>query len=127
SSEAARDSVRAPMMRAYRARLAEGPTITLHQSKDSLSWGYDPTALVGFDLRNTVYPFGSFSAPWGKLTVDSAGVLVANDFSAIRVGGSGVANLAGAKNAAGDGWTLRLNPGWILSPDPSKPGSCVPI
>src|SRR5207247_7528754 len=39
-SEAARDSARGPLMLAYRARLGEGPTITLQQSKDSLSWRY---------------------------------------------------------------------------------------
>jgi len=59
-SETARDSARAPSMRAYRARLSEGPTLTLRQSKDSLSWSYDPTELSAFDLHSTVYPSGNF-------------------------------------------------------------------
>src|SRR5258706_10613054 len=49
-TEAARDSARAPAMREYRARLQDGPTITLTQSPDSLSWSFDPTELIGFDL-----------------------------------------------------------------------------
>jgi hypothetical protein len=49
-AEAARDSARAPAMREYRARLQDGPTITLTQSPDSLSWSFDPTELIGFDL-----------------------------------------------------------------------------
>ena len=85
-AEAARDSARAPAMRDYRSRLQDGPTITLRQSMDSLSWSFDPTELVGFDLTSAVYPSGNFSAPWGKLTIERGGVLVANDFSRIRIG-----------------------------------------
>lgn len=126
SEEGAREAARAPMMREYRARLAEGPTISLRQSKDSLSWGYDPTALVGFDLRSTVYPAGTFSAPWGRLEVDSNGVLVRNDFSLITVGAPpGVA--AGTKRIDGVGWTLTLNPGWSVAPNDARPGSYVVV
>lgn len=122
-TEAARDSARAPAMRDYRARLGEGPTVTLRQSKDSLAWSYDPTELIGFDFYSTVYPFGNFSAPWGKLSVERGGVLVRNDFSQIRIGVTGTPVIAEAKEIKGDGWTLVLNPGWSLRPDPSRPGS----
>ena len=122
-AEAARDSARSPAMREYRARLEEGPTITLRQSRDSLSWSFDPTELVGFDLSAAVYPSGNFSAPWGKLTVERGGVLVANDFSRIRIGAPATAIAAGAATINGEGWTLVLNPGWSLQPDASRPGS----
>lgn len=111
--EAARDSARAPAMRGYRARLADGPTITLRQLKDSLSWSYDPTALIGFDLTSTIYPSGNFSAPWGKLTVEHGGVLVRNDFSAITVAAP-MSPVTGSRALKGDGWTLSLNPGWTV-------------
>jgi hypothetical protein len=124
-SEAARDSARAPTMQGYRARLGAGAVVTLLQSKDSLAWSYDPTELVGFDLQSTVYPSGNFSAPWGKLTVDHGGVLVQNDFSRIRIGLPSAPIAAGAREIRGDGWTLALNPGWSLGPDPSRPGSFV--
>jgi hypothetical protein len=124
-TEAARDSARAPAMRDYRARLGAGPTITLRQSKDSLAWSYDPTELIGFDLYSTVYPSGNFSASWGKLTVERGGVLVQNDFSRIRIGAPAAAVPAGSKEIKGDGWTLVLNPGWSLRPDPSRPGSLI--
>jgi hypothetical protein len=122
-TEAARDSARAPTMREYRARLGDGPTITLRQSKDSLAWSYDPTELIGFDLYSTVYPSGNFSAPWGKLTVERGGVLVHNDFSRIRIGAP--ASALAAKDIKGDGWTLVLNSGWSLRADPSRPGSFI--
>ena len=123
--EAARDSTRGPAMRDYRARLGDGPTITLRQSKDSLSWSYDPTELIAFDLYSTIYPSGNFSAPWGKLTVERGGVLVQNDFSRIRIGTPAVPVAAGAKEILGDGWTLVLNPRWSLRADSSRPGGFV--
>jgi hypothetical protein len=112
-SEAARDSARAPAMREYRARLSEGPTLTLRQSKDSLSWSYDPTELIGFDLTSTIYPSGNFSAPWGKLSVEHGGVLVRNDFSAITIAAP-ESPLTGAREIKGDGWSLELAPGWSI-------------
>jgi hypothetical protein len=112
-SEAARDSARAPAMREYRARLADGPTLTLRQSKDSLSWSYDPTELIGFDLTSTIYPSGNFSAPWGKLSVEHGGVLVQNDFSAITIGAP-PSPLTGSSLIKGDGWSLELAPGWRI-------------
>jgi hypothetical protein len=124
-SEAARDSVRAPLLRDYRARLVDGSTITLRQSKDSLSWSFDPTELIGFDLYSTVYPSGDFSAPWGKLTVEKGGVLVRNDFSSITVEARPTPVATESRELKGDGWALTLNPGWELSPDPQKVGSFV--
>jgi hypothetical protein len=126
-TEASRDSSRAPTMREYRARLADGPTITLRQSRDSLSWSYDPTELVGFDLSSAVYPSGNFSAEWGKLTVDHGGVLVQNDFSRIRVGAPPTAIAAGSREIRGEGWTLALNPGWTVRADPSRAASYIVV
>jgi hypothetical protein len=126
-AEAARDSARAPAMREYRSRLQDGPTITLRQSMDSLSWSFDPTELVGFDLTSAVYPSGNFSAPWGKLTIERGGVLVANDFSRIRVGAPRAPIAADARTINGDGWMLALNPGWSLAADTSRPGSFIAV
>ncbi|MGH7650991.1 MAG: hypothetical protein ACREMS_04025 [Gemmatimonadaceae bacterium] len=122
-SEAARDSARVPAMREYRSRLAEGPTITLRQNKDSLSWSYDPTELIAFDLHSTIYPSGNFSAPWGKLVVDSGGVLVRNDFSSITIGAPASPLQPAVRDLKGSGWTLTLNPGWILRADRAHLGS----
>jgi hypothetical protein len=126
-AEAGRDSARAPVMREYRSRLQDGPTITLRQSMDSLSWSFDPTELVGFDLTSAVYPSGNFSAPWGKLTIERGGVLVANDFSRIRVGAPRTPFGAEARTINGDGWMLALNPGWSLESDAARPGSFIAV
>jgi hypothetical protein len=120
STEAGRESARAPLMREYRTRFGDGPTITLLQSKDSLSWSYDPTELIAFDLYSTVYPSGNFSAPWGKLTVERGGVLVQNDFSQIRIGAPVTPITPETREIKGDAWTLSLNPGWSLRPDAAQ-------
>jgi hypothetical protein len=126
-TEAARDSSRAPAMREYRARLQDGPTITLTQSPDSLSWSFDPTELIGFDLSSAVYPSGNFSANWGKLTVERGGVLVANDLSRIRIGVPAAPIAPNDRTISGDGWKLELNPGWSLRSDASRPGSLIAV
>jgi hypothetical protein len=127
SAERARDASRATMLAEFRTRFSSGPTITLRQTRDSLSWGFDPNSLIAFDLKSVVYPFGTFNAPWGSLNVEKNGVLVANDLSGIRVGLSGGAPSADARQVSGDGWTATLNPGWIFAPDPGKPGSWVVV
>ncbi|MDP9204631.1 MAG: hypothetical protein M3P12_04120 [Gemmatimonadota bacterium] len=124
-AESVRESARAPLLREYHARLQDGPTITLAQSRDSLAWSFDPTELIGFDLSSAVYPSGNFSAGWGKLTVERGGVLVSNDLSRIRVGTPATPISAGDRTINGDGWTLTLNPGWSLRPDPAHPRSFV--
>jgi len=126
-SEAVRDSARAPVMREYRSRLADGPTITLLQSRDSLAWSYNPTEVVAYDLYSTIYPSGNFSASWGKLTVERGGVLVRNDFSWIRVGAPANPLSPDSREVKGDGWILSLNPGWSLRADPSKRGSFIAV
>jgi len=124
-SEAARDSLRAPVIRGYQERFVAGRTITLTQSKDSLSWGFDPNSLIAFDLTNAVYPFGSFSAPWGSLNVSEHGVLVRNDLSVIRIGLDQQDFDPSARELTGRGWTLTLKPGWELKPDPAKSRSFI--
>lgn len=124
--ERSRDSTRAPMLAGYRERLVAGPTITLRQTLDSLSWGFDPGTLVALDMTTTVYPWGSFTAPWGSLNVTANGVAVANDFSFIRVAApAAFPPSPDDRRIAGDGWTLQLNPGWSLRPDPDRAGSFI--
>lgn len=101
--------------------------ITFRQRKDSLGWGYDPTALIAFDPTSTIYPSGNLTAPWGTLTVERGGVLLRNEFSTIRVGAPSATVAADIKQLTGDGWTLSLEPGWRIAPDPTKSGSYVVV
>ncbi|MEO7457164.1 MAG: hypothetical protein ABIY52_12950 [Gemmatimonadaceae bacterium] len=118
--EAARDSVRRPMLAAYRARLVDGPALTFEQS--SLNRNFDPSSLIGFDMLNTLYPTGTFSAEWGTLEV-AAGVLVSNDYRQLTVAAPPTPPGADNRVIKGDGWSLTLSPGWAVVRDGAKAGS----
>ena len=126
SEESDRERARAPEMRRYQARLVDGPTITFRQSRDSLAWGFDPNSLIGYDQGHTIYPSGSFNAPWGSLSVDSSGVLVRNDMTMLVVEAP-AGELPQARHVTGRGWTLDLNAGWSVAPDPDRRGSYVVV
>jgi hypothetical protein len=109
--EKARDSIRAPTMARYRARLVDGLVVALTQT--SLSRNFDPLSLVGYDITHTIYPTGTFTADWGSLEVTDGGALVSNDFRRIQVG----APITAAETdrvVKGDGWVLTLKPGWRI-------------
>lgn len=109
--EKSRDSLRAPTIARYRSRLVDGLVVTLTQT--NLSRNFDPQSLVGYDITNTIYPTGTFTADWGALEVTDGGALVSNDFRRIQV--------AAPRGAAetdrvvkGEGWVLTLKPGWRI-------------
>lgn len=109
--EKARDSLRAPTMARYRARLVDGPVLVLTQS--NLSRNFDPQSLVGYDITNTIYPTGTFTADWGALEVTEGGALVSNDFRRITVQAPSGA-VETDRTVKGDGWVLTLTPGWRM-------------
>jgi hypothetical protein len=98
-----------------RARLIDGPVVVLRQ--EALQMAFDPTRVTALGDAGNVY-FGNFSGPWGALEVSAGGVLVAPDFRAVRVPAPGIGPLgpvaAGDEPLRGDGWVLRLTPGWSL-------------
>lgn len=122
-SEAARDSVRRPVMAGYKQRLVDGPTLTLTQT--GLARAFNPQTLVGFDMVSTVYPTGSFGADWGSLKVTNGGALVANDYSSIRIPVPQSPSIPPDRTLNGPGWVLQLNEGWELQPAPGRLGSYV--
>lgn len=126
SEEADRERARAPEMQRYQSRLVDGPTITFRQSRDSLAWGFDPNSLIGYDLSHTIYPSGSFRGPWGSLSADSGGVLVRNDMAVLIVEAP-TGELPTGRHVTGRGWTLDLNSGWRLAPDPDRRGSYIVV
>lgn len=99
----------------YRRRLIEGPALVLEQ--DRLMRAFDPNTLVPFP-GGTIYPTGTFSAPWGKLQVDSGGAFVSENFDVVRVEAPAE---SGGSIVRGPGWTLELAEGWSVRRD----GDCV--
>ncbi len=122
--EAARDSARMGSMVAWRARFVDGPTLTFTQPW--LGRNFNPQTLVGFDIRNTIYPTGTFNSVWGKLEVTKGGALLSNDQGTLRVSAP-ASVVAGARSLSGDSWTLELAPGWTVTPAPGRAGSYVVV
>ena len=102
----------------------DGPTLTFTQPW--LGRNFNPQTLVGFDIRNTIYPTGTFNSVWGKLEVTNGGALLSNDQGTLRVSAPGSV-VAGARSLSGDGWTLELAPGWTVAPAPGRTGSYVVV
>jgi hypothetical protein len=123
--ETARDSARRRQLATYRARLVDGPTLTFTQPW--LGRNFNPQTLVGFDIRNTLYPTGTFNSVWGKLEVTNGGALLSNDQATLRVGAPLAAPAADARTLRGDGWTLELAPGWTVKPAPGRTGSYLVV
>jgi hypothetical protein len=117
AAEDARDAERRARTAAYRAALIDGPVLIAHQT--GLGTTFDPNTLVPFGDAGTIYPTGTFSAPWGKLEVTEGGALVSPDFTLLRV--PAPADTA-ARPLRGRGWTLELAPGWTIRPARDRPG-----
>ena len=119
--EDVRAATRAKALADYRARLIEGPVLSLRQP--GLERAFNPNTLVAMGGDGTVYPTGSFGAEWGSLEVESGGALVATDFTLLR--------LAAPRDTSGsvihgEGWTLKLAAGWTLSPG-ERPGDLTAV
>lgn len=111
TAERARTEARERVLAGYRSRLVDGPVLLLKQQ--DLNAAFDPYTVVLLGPAGTVYPTGTFSASWGKLTVREGGGLVGPDWSTLRV----AAPLTTDSNVVeGPGWTLQLAPGWMVKP-----------
>ena len=109
---------RARAVATYRALLVEGSVIILQA--DDMMRSFNPNNLVPLGANGTVYPTGTFQAPWGVLTVEAGGALVAPGNREVRV--AVPARLDSTMTVfEGDGWKLELKPGWRLRPGP-RPG-----
>ncbi|HEX8898583.1 MAG TPA: hypothetical protein VF751_07795 [Chthoniobacterales bacterium] len=109
ANEDRREQNRRDLVKSYRARLIDGPTLLIPLQKMNMQ--FDPGNLVPLDSLGTVYPNIRIVDNWGILTVSKGGALLSADFSRVTVP-------APAKIVPplieGDGWTLRLNSGWSL-------------
>jgi len=96
----------------YRARLVEGPVLIIPLRKMNVQ--FDPNNLQPLEDLGTVYPNIRVSDEWGTLTV-SSGALLSNDWTKITVPAPRQPD-----QTDGDGWELKLQPGWKLAPGERK-------
>ena len=111
-AEEKRDADQKAKVAALRRRFVDGPVLVLPNAGGSFSnSGIAPIPSVG-----TVFPDVHVNAQWGVL--DAAQVLRPDDRSNITV--PAPASVQGS-TLEGDGWTLRIAPGWAVRAG-SRPG-----
>lgn len=113
--EQQRSLVREQRMAEYRKLFITGPVLIFPETKE-LYRGFNPNNLVPFGEEGTVYPTGTFNAPWGSLEVSDGGALVAKNNMSLRV--SAPKDISG-NPVNGAGWVLKLHAGWTIQPIPS--------
>jgi len=110
SAETARDARRQQLIAKYKAKFADGPTLTLPCRHISVQ--FDPRNLQPLGEAGIVYPNMRITDEWGIIEVTN-GALMKADWSAVIV--SAPSTVRG-NPVKGEGWTLDLKPGWKLAP-----------
>jgi hypothetical protein len=103
AEEEKRDREHRELVASMRARLVDGPTLTLPMT--DAHYGFDPRTVVPLGGSGNAYPALHVTAPWGAITADAR---ITNDWSQIVV-------------AAGDRAKLTLADGWRVEPG-DRPG-----
>jgi len=92
-----------------RARLVDGPTLTLPARE--LRVNFNPNELVPIGDGGTAYPTLRVSAAWGELVVASGGALLDRGWSHVVVSAPIDPS---ARPLRGEGWELHLAPDWAI-------------
>lgn len=111
ASERVREEERRRLIAVYRARLVEGPVLSIRLH--SMRMSFDPGNLLPLAGLGTVYPNIRVVDVWGVLTVARGGALLNQTYSGLDVPAP---SDPAARPLRGDGWTLELNDGWTLAP-----------
>ena len=82
--EKARDEKKQAMLREFRARFIDGPTIVLPLRK--FSFEMDPNASIPFEPYGTVFPTLTLrDESWGTIVVKRGGALISSDWTKLIV------------------------------------------
>lgn len=122
AEEDARWTAREKQLAEYRARFVTGPTLRIRPK--SLNISFDPRGQASLGDAGTVMANLAWRGPDGAELHAPAGALVTRTWSEVRVP-LGDIHLAAGPLAApvslqGDGWTLALPPGWVVSAEGSS-------
>ena len=110
-SEETRAKERAARIAELRKRFVDGPVLVVPNGKQNSFMTSGMTPIPG---EGTVYPTLRSTGDWG--TLEAALGLLANDYSRIRV--PAPASTPEGATITGEGWTLKLAPGWAVKPGP---------
>lgn len=117
----------AELRAAERARLlaafVEGPTLTLPVG-DAFGYSFNPNGVVPLEGHGSVHLVAEVRDAWGRLTVESGGVLLRRPDRLITGVVVTVPPDADGPPMSGDGWRLDLATGWVVVPG-ARPGDWV--
>jgi len=108
AKEKARDEKQRQMLAGYRQRLITGPVLIL--PLDDSSFQFNPQTITPLAGVGMIYPTMGLGDAWGTLAVASGGVLIHDNPRQATVSTNGIAD----DYLSGDGWTLKLAPGWVV-------------
>ncbi|MGA1976884.1 MAG: hypothetical protein ABSG89_03420 [Bacteroidales bacterium] len=112
SEEAKRESDMMDRIHTMTSIFTEKPVIILEL--ESPYFDFEPEDVHSMDTIGTIYSKMRVSDNWGKLSVESGGCLVSNNYKFLRITAKG---LKSDKNRIeGDGWLLMINNNWKLVP-----------
>jgi hypothetical protein len=95
----------------YKGKFIESPHLEI--PLESKRFSYDTRNTTSLDEYGTVYQIMTVSGSWGLLTV-TGGALVAKERDRVTVS---IPTSFNNETVAGDGWTLKLNKGFIFEKD----------
>jgi hypothetical protein len=108
--ELKREQDRQARLAAFKAKLVDGPVLLIPMNNATRE--FNPQTLVPFGDLGTVYPTARLAGPWGVLEVDHGGALLSKENTTAAVPAAGI----DAQHLQGEGWRLKLNPGWDVQP-----------
>ena len=114
AKEVAREQHKRAVLADYRARLVDGPVLTLPLADSSFQ--FKPATLVPLDELGTVYPTMNLQDTWGTLVVDHGGVLIRRQPRVATLGAVGFDPVT----LRGEGFVLAVKPGWVIEPGERK-------
>ncbi len=114
ASETERDNAAKKRGAELRGKLLDGNVLRLKLTQPRLQ--FDPSNLVSLGEAGTVYPTARVVDEWGVLSVEN-NMLLGTGWKEVTVTAP---SKVSSKRVEGDGWTLDLNPGWVVEPAESK-------
>jgi hypothetical protein len=109
--EARREEVQKARLAHFQSRLVDAPVLSLPRT-EKFNYSFNPNQLVPLGDLGMVYPTLTASGPWGTLELTGGALMTPQD---LRIPAP---ENPSARPLKGDGWTLNLAPGWIVSPGP---------
>lgn len=110
AEEETRDAAQKARVADFRRRFVEGPVLVVPRGRNA---SFQSTGMTPVPGAGTIYPGYRVTGEWGSIEADF--VLMSPDGSALTV--PAPASVEGT-TITGAGWTVTLEPGWVVRPGP---------